>query len=351
MRTKPIRVLIAGVGGGSHGLEILKALRHSEIPYYICGCDMSKYNLGFCKSDTTYTLPPASDPLYIEKILLICKNEKIDILFHGSEPDLKAISENRDILQEQGIFLPINDARIIKLCLNKKETFRYLEKCGITIPKTISIETEDVVNSINFFPSVIKPYLGGGGSNNTFIAQDADELKFFSNYIFKYGGKPLVQEYVGSYENEYTVGVLSGQDQEIISVIGIKRFIMSGLSNRIKVRSLRNKDKVLAISSGISQGEIVNDENLNQQCIEIAEKLGSTGPINIQCRYVDGVVYPFEINPRFSGTTYIRALGGVNEPDLFIRKYFLNEQIPSMPQPKTCMVLRGLEEVAFHETP
>jgi len=349
MSKKPVRVLIAGVGGGSHGLEILKALRHSELPYYICGCDMSQYNLGFCKSDRKYTLPPASDPDYIDKILSICKNEKIDVLFHGSEPDLKAMSDNRDVIQEQGIFLPINESSIIKLCLNKKETFECLGKYGVAIPKTVSVETEKDIRSIDFFPSVIKPYLGGGGSNNTFIAQDAEELKFFCNYVLKYGGKPLVQEYVGSYENEYTVGVLSGRDKEIISVVGIRRFIMSGLSNRIKVRSLKNKDQILAISSGISQGEVVIDANLNRQCVEIAKKLGSTGPINIQCRYVDGVVYPFEINPRFSGTTYMRALAGVNEPDLFIRKYLLDENINAMPTPRKGLVLRGLEEIAINE--
>lgn len=349
MNDERIRVLIAGIGGGSHGLEILKALRHSELSYYICGCDMSPYNLGFCKSDKAYTLPPATNPSYLDKILSICKNERIDVLFHGSEPDLKTISENREVIENQGIFLPINNARIINLCLNKKETFQYLDKCGVTIPKTVSIEIEEDIDSVNFFPSVVKPYLGGGGSNNTFIAQDAEELKLFCNYILKYGGKPLVQEYVGSYENEYTVGVLSGRDKEIISVVGLRRFIMSGLSNRIKVRSLRNKDEILAISSGISQGEIVDDDILNHQCIEIAKKLGSTGPINVQCRYVNGVVYPFEINPRFSGTTYMRALAGVNEPDLFIRKYLLNEKSPSMPQPRKGLVLRGLEELAFNE--
>ena len=105
----------------------------------------------------------------------------------------------------------------------------------------------------------------------------------------------------------------------------------------------------MAISSGISQGEIVIDNKLNQQCIEIAKKLGSTGPINIQCRYVDGVVYPFEINPRFSGTTYMRALAGVNEPDLFIRKYLLDEDIIAMPTPRKGLVLRGLEEIVINE--
>jgi len=350
MSRKSIRVLIAGVGGGSHGLEILKALRHSEKSYYICGCDMSRHNLGFCKSDAHYTLPPAADPSYLSELLSICKAEKIDVLFHGSEPDLKAMADNREKIHDAGLFLPINDPSIIKLCLNKKETFEYLDKCGVIIPKTVAVQSDKDISTINFFPCVVKPYLGGGGSNNTFIAQDADELKFFCNYVLKYGGKPLVQEYVGSPENEYTVGVLSGRDKTVISVVGIRRFIMSGLSNRIKMRSLHNKNQVLAISSGISQGEVVIDPQLNRQCIEIAKKLGSIGPINIQCRYVDGVVYPFEINPRFSGTTYMRALAGVNEPDLFIRKYFLNEEISTMRRPRKGLILRGLEEVAIPES-
>lgn len=348
MINRQIRVLIAGVGGGSHGLEIIKALRYSKIPYYICGCDMSKYSLGFYKSDKNYVIPPASDPSYLSNLLSICKQEKIDVVFHGSEPDLKKISENRKEITENGIFLPLNEAHIIDLCLNKKETFKYLHEHGIVIPKTVSIDNIEDIHSVDFFPAVIKPYVGGGGSNNTFIAQDADELIFFCKYILKYGGKPLVQEYIGSFENEYTVGVLSDRTKEIISVIAIKRSIMSGLSNRIKVKSLRDKKEILAISSGISQGEIVDDENLNKQCIEIAKKMGSTGPINIQCRYVDGVVYPFEINPRFSGTTYIRALGGINEPDLYIRKYFLNQNIQSFPRPKKGLVLRGLEEIAIN---
>jgi len=64
---------------------------------------------------------------------------------------------------------------------------------------------------------------------------------------------------------------------------------------------------------------------------------------------VNNKVYPFEINPRFSGTTYIRALAGVNEPDLFIKKYLLNQEIPLMPRPNPGIILRGLEEVFIHQ--
>ena len=46
-----------------------------------------------------------------------------------------------------------------------------------------------------------------------------------------------------------------------------------------------------------------------------------------QCRYVGDQVVTFEINPRFSGTTFIRALAGYNEPDLLLRREVLGESV------------------------
>jgi len=45
-----------------------------------------------------------------------------------------------------------------------------------------------------------------------------------------------------------------------------------------------------------------------------AEALKPFGPCNFQLRLRDGVPYIFEINPRCSGGSYIRALAGFNEP-------------------------------------
>lgn len=339
------KVLIAGTGGGSHGLEIMKALRLSDIPYYICATDMSKQSLGLFEAERSYVVPPAFHHKYLATILDICKREKIQVICHGSEPDLKALSENRYIFEKEGIFLLFNSQRVINLCLNKKRLFDFLRKMYVPIPKTITIKNERDINKIDFFPVIIKPYICSGGSHNIFIAQDKEELSFFYRYILKYKGKPLIQEYIGTPRTEYTVGILSDRNGKIISSVAIRRFIMGGLSNRYKIFSLRGKNKILAISSGISQGEVINNEELLGQCKQIALRLNSKGPLNIQCRFVDNKVYPFEINPRFSGTTYMRALAGVNEPDLLIRKYILEEDIPKNITAKEGLMLRGLEEL------
>ena len=77
----------------------------------------------------------------------------------------------------------------------------------------------------------------------------------------------------------------------------------------------------LVISSGVSQGQIGRFPEVTNQCKEIAQAVGARGAINIQCRLVDGLVKVFEINPRFSGTTSLRAMVGYNEPDVLIRKH------------------------------
>ena len=77
--------------------------------------------------------------------------------------------------------------------------------------------------------------------------------------------------------------------------------------------------------------------------IKIASGLDINGPVNIQCRKTDDGIIPFEINPRFSGTTSPRSLVGLNEPDIFCRYKLFNE-IPAKTDYKYGYVVRGLVE-------
>jgi carbamoyl-phosphate synthase large subunit len=52
----------------------------------------------------------------------------------------------------------------------------------------------------------------------------------------------------------------------------------------------------------------------------------------------------FEINPRFSGTTSIRAMVGYNEPDVLIRRHLLGEDVETRFPYGRGLVLRSLTE-------
>lgn len=343
-----IKVLVTGVGGGGHGEQVLKALRMAETHYTIVATDMSPISKGLYEADRSYIVPAANDSTYISKILDICEREDISVLITGSEPELLKISENRGKFEERRILLLINPPHVLRICMDKWETYNFLTRNGFDCPKSFLIGKESDMRSIRILPVVIKPAVAGGGSANVFLAQDQEELNFFVKYLKNQGLKPMVQEYIGSYDDEYTVGVLTDiRDGNLIGSIAVKRQILSGLSSKIKVKNRcpsKSGVDILAISSGISQGIIDDFPEVRRYCEEIALKLGAKGPINIQCRKVGEKVYPFEINPRFSGTTSLRALAGYNEPDILIRKHILGEEVTNINYKKG-VIVRGLSEL------
>jgi carbamoyl-phosphate synthase large subunit len=73
------------------------------------------------------------------------------------------------------------------------------------------------------------------------VAQDVDELKFACSYLVRQGKVALVQEYIGTPDQEYTVGVLCDLDGQLINSIAVKRYILSSLSNKIRIPNLTLK--------------------------------------------------------------------------------------------------------------
>ncbi len=345
--SKKVTVMVTGIGGGGHGEQIIKALRLAPVNYEIVGCDMSPLSKGLLDVDHPYLLPPASDPNYISCLLAICAKHKVQVLFHGSEPELKVMSRERIKIQNAGIFLPINPESVIDICMDKFKTMAFLSENGFSFPETVRISSLEDVKNINILPAVIKPSVGGGGSGNAFIAQTEKELHFFSEYLLSIYSEFIIQEYVGTTDSEYTVGILVSMDGVLLNSIAVNRSILSGLSNRIKIPNRTGNIKfgnLLAISSGISQGEIGRFPDVTGPCEKIAMELGSRGAVNIQCRFADEKVYVFEINPRFSGTTSLRAMVGYNEPDILIRNHLFGENIQPHFNYKTGIIARGLQE-------
>jgi carbamoyl-phosphate synthase large subunit len=169
---------------------------------------------------------------------------------------------------------------------------------------------------------VIKPSTGSGGSANISIALDKYDCELLVKLKLKYNIDIIAQQYVGSHLNEYTIGVSSNKFGEVLGSIILKRFITNTLSTSQK---LTFNDNDYVISSGISQGYVCHNENLQKQAEKIAKLLKSTGPLNIQAREVNGKLLVFEINPRLSGTTSLRALAGYNEPYAMIKDQILGE--------------------------
>jgi len=345
-----ISVIVTGTSGGGVGEQIMKALRLSSLNIEIIATDVKAESKGLVKADKGYVVPYANNENYIATILSLCEKYNVKVVFPGSEAELHVFSKHRDIFKEKNILLPINSEEVIDICTDKTKTMEFLKTNGFSFPKSVTIKTEDDINKINFLPVVIKPSIGAGGSKDIMVAQTQKEVEIFCRYLLNIYPEFIAQEYVGTPDSEYTVGVLNSMNGEFINSIAVHKSIETALNNRIRIKNctgITSLGKHLVISSGISEGKVGPYPEVTQECEKVVKKLGATAAINVQCRLYNGKVYIFEINPRFSGTTSIRALVGYNEPEILIKKYILKENIEVRFSYKESYIGRGLEEIVI----
>lgn len=304
-----VKVLVAGLGGASLGTEIIKSL-HKANKYYIYGCDISEYAYGHFMPECVKTIQVDLER-YIESMISFCNQNDIRFVIPGGEGPLTLLNKNRIRLNQSGIVPVLNSEKVIDICSDKHKTFNVLKKLGFSIPYTIEIKNKEFDIDINF-PCIIKPATGTGGSRFVFLAANQDELQMYAQYLLKNGQKVIVQEYIPHQDGEYTIGVLSLTDGTIVDSVCLERIFYNKLS-------IMHKSDLGLISSGYTQGFIRNRPELCDMAESIAKAIDSRGPINIQGRIKDGQLIPFEINPRFSASTYLRSLAGFDELDLYLQ--------------------------------
>ena len=334
-----LRVLIAGIGGGSLGLEIFKCLRLAG-GYELIGTDISEKALGLYEKGfkRTVLLPRSDDTTYARNLLDVCRSENVQFVAPGAEKVHSILNQERDIFQKAGIHLLINSREVVDLCSSKLKTLLFLQQHGVPVPETRRVESESDCEGLSRFPYIVKPSEGAGASNLIFLAEDTNEIRFFIGYLLRRGYKAAVQQYLNS-KDEVTIGVLSTPDGQVVGSIALRRFLESKLSI-----STQYRDRV--ISSGWSQGEIRDFADIRRQAEHIARVVGSRWALNIQGRVdADGTFYPFEINPRHSGTSYLRALAGFNEPHYLLQCLAGRQPLPAL-QIREGYYLRGLAEAA-----
>ena len=326
-------VMIAGVGGASLGTEIAKSLNLTN-DYNIFGCDISKtaYGLGDNIFTKTWLISQGS---YINNVLDACLESGASFLIPGGEQPMILLGTADALFKKSNINLLTNSTDVVSLCSDKNKTFKLLKKAGVETPRTVKIRNENDINYVGL-PCIIKPSTGSGGSASVFFAVSKEEALVYAELISRNGSDPVAQEYIDEREGEFTIGVLSLPNGQIAGSIALRRVFDAKLSVAYKGRGG-------LISSGYSQGHIDEYADICRQAEKIAEIIKSGGPINIQGRVRNGVLLPFEINPRFSASTYLRALAGFNEVDLLINN-IMGTPRPEKIKIKSGWYLRSLTE-------
>jgi carbamoyl-phosphate synthase large subunit len=328
-----VGVMIAGIGGASLGTEIYKCLRLCG-GYEVYGCDVSATAYGLYESGFAETYRVRHED-YVLSVIEACHTAGATWLIPGGEQPMTLLGKASDQLAQAGIRLVGNDPSVIGLFADKDATFKRLAELGIPIPRTVALDQPTVLEYVGL-PCIVKPATGSGGSAAVFYAVTVDEAMIYAEFIRRSGRVPIAQEYVDVDEGEFTVGVLSLPNGRIAGSIALRRALDAKLSVAYRGRGG-------VVSSGYSQGYIGEYPDICHQGEKIATAIGSRGPINIQGRMRGGVLLPFEINPRFSASTYLRALAGFNEINMMLR-FLITSEMPAPITIRSGWYLRSLTE-------
>lgn len=322
------RILVTGAGS-VYGLGIIRALKASVLPVQIFAVDVNPYSVGLFIADNGFVAPQAASEadcyLFIENL---CRKYQIKAVFVGSGTELPFYAKKRDQLEQStGTKVFVSSPAAIKICTDKWLTMCYLSRCGFPTPITIRYP-EDTKQLPLFlertgFPIIVKPRTGRGSEGVALIKHQRQLLKHV-----KMKKNLIVQEYLPEEEQEFTAGICLNRQGKVISKIALRRRLQEGVS-------------IAAVSDGY--------HDIADFCARAAcslKEYGASGAINIQLRLKDGKPVIFEINPRFSSSTGMRLLFGINEPESLIRSEVLGQEVMPL-RPKTGLVLRQYADYYF----
>lgn len=317
-----LNVLITGAGS-TMAQSVFKALLLSKYKnnVNIIFTNSEPLGAGFFMSPVVkkcYIVPIAKDPNYIPKMMKICKEENIDILFSGTEHEIFELSKNKPLFKKEcGTLVMLSDYSVIQLGTDKLKTAKFFKDNNLPFPHTVLFDEYKKLITKCGYPIFMKPRISSA-SRNIYRVNNEEEL--FARK-FDDSSKIILQNYLDSHI-EYTVECFMDKKGKIAGTIPMKRDLGYGLS-----------------VSGIIDRNI----DVIKVCDKITKKIKPQGAINIQLRLVNGKPIPFEINTRFSSTECIRAKYGYNAVEAAIMNYYYNEPI-SLKEYSLGMFIRYWEE-------
>lgn len=313
-----IRIAVTGVGNPL-GQNIFKALEMSSLPLRLYSLDANPFSAGFFRGEAVLC-PRADSPNYIDEFIAFLKRQRISAVFFGTEAEPAVLRPHRERIQtETGTVLMLNDAAVLSVADDKYLTALALAKAGLDHPASAPADDAEAVAALmstRDFPFIAKPRKGSASRGLARIRNSA-ELDAHRRKGF------VIQECLLPDDAEYTVGVYRCRNGAIAATTVIRRDLDFGLTYR---------------------GIIGHDPVIAAYAESVVAALDAFGSCNVQLRLTARGPVCFEVNPRFSSTTPVRAHFGVNEPELALREYVLGEHLPRFTA-RPGAVLREWKEV------
>ena len=314
-----LTVLVTGAGS-LLGQGILRALRASSLRLRIIAVDPSPLSAGLYWAEAAHLIPTATEPGYLPSIGAIFAQEKPDAVLIGTDVELGVLAQHRErIEREFSTNVIVSDPRVVAIADDKWKSYEFFKANGFDCPESCLPGDEDELIARVDFPLIVKPRVGAR-SVGVELVRDRQELR----RAVSAGRRVIIQECVGTPQDEYTAGALYFDGHCSASIV--------------MRRELRDGNTYRAFADEYPE--------LNRQVARWTERLRPYGPVNFQFRLAAGRAKVFEINARFSGTTGLRYHAGFNSVEMTLRRVLFGERVVQ-PRIKPVVILRHWEETVL----
>ncbi|MDX6643220.1 MAG: carbamoyl-phosphate synthase large subunit [Solirubrobacteraceae bacterium] len=320
-RREPVIVLVLGVGG-TVSQAILKALALSPLSTRIVAACVTPYAAGLFGADRAYVSPRADDPGFLQWLDDIVRRDHVHAILSGVEEVLDVLAPEAEAIRDRtGSIAVVAEPSTLAVGRDKLTTCHWLRDRGLPHPRFAdsgdTAAVEMLVEACGF-PLLAKPRIGKASEGVALLQQPSDLER-----VRGLGGV-VVQEYLGTPEEEFTAGCVCDADGSLRATIVMRRQLRFGTT---------------------VQAEVGEYPDVRTVAERVVSELSPAGPCNVQLRLRDGEPVPFELNVRFSGTASARARLGFNEVDAVLRNLVLGEPVPDLSAVTKRVMLRYWNEV------
>lgn len=295
-----IKILLTAIGSMSAS-TIVKSLKQQGIILYGCDIYHKEWHPLAKELNELFQVPKARQENYINSLLTICSNEKIDYVFPLTDVEIDVLVEYINDFDKINTVICFPGKKTIEISRDKFNLFNFFSDNE----KVKVIPTYKDIKHVKF-PIIAKPQNGRSSEGIIKIESLGDLPKNLSqrlDYIFQ----PIINGSI------YTVDYIRQKD-------GIDY-------------SLARKELIRTSNGAGISVEIIEDKKLVNLASEIGNKLDIKGCVNMEFIHNNNDFYLMDINPRFSAGVGFSFLAGYNFPVEHL-KVFMNMDIVLNIKPK-----------------
>lgn len=229
-------------------------------------------------ADRYHIVPPVTAPDHMERILTICRKERIDGVLSLIDPELSVLAKQEARFAALGTKLVGSARDLCEFAYDKRRTYRWLSEHGYPCAGYWTASEDffrDVERGAARFPVFVKP-IQGSASTDAAPAADREAL----SYLLSRREGMLIQEYLSGQEigADVYVDLISGEPVSIFT------------KKKLRMRA-GETDRAVSF----------RDEKLFALIGRFVAETGFRGPLDIDLFERDGEYCITDVNPRFGG--------------------------------------------------